>query len=317
MSTPAPLSGPSSKNQHNGLLATGTAFTLWGLLPVYWKFMYTVPSLQLLSHRTIWSLVLLFILLLALGRVGEVKAALRVKRNLLCLAGGAVMLAVNWGVYIWAVTHDQLIESSLGYYITPLVNVVLGCLVFKDRPKPLQIAAIALAATGVVVMVARYGHFPWLALTIALSFGLYGMLRKLADVESIPGLFLETAILAPFMLVFLIRQEQLGLGAFLHRGLEIDGLLMLTGVVTSVPLILFAYGARRISFITVGLLQYITPTMGFILGCFVYGEPFTPSHAIGFGFIWAALALYTFDGLRRYKYDLKLRQKQNKTGSYE
>lgn len=317
MPTPDSSLKKHPENSREGLPATALAFSLWGLLPIYWKLLDRVPSFQILCHRTIWSLFFLLILLLCLKRLGEVSTALRLRRNLLCLAGGAVTLAANWGIYIWAVTNNHLIESSLGYYITPLVNVVLGCLVFKDRLKPLQIAAVALALAGVLVMLVRYGHFPWLALCIAVSFGLYGMFRKLAAVEALPGLFLETVLLSPFMLAFLIREEYLGLGAFLHNGAGIDGLLLLTGVVTSVPLLLFVYGARRISFITVGLLQYITPTMGFILGCFVYHEVFTASHAMGFGFIWAALALYTFDGLRRYKHDLKNRQEEFKTGSYE
>ena len=317
MSSPDPTPKTSAESSRDGLLATGLAFSLWGLLPVYWKLLAEVPSFQILCHRTIWSLLFLLILLLCLKRLGEARAALRLRRNRLCLAGGALMLAANWGIYIWAVTNNHLIESSLGYYITPLVNVVLGRLVFKDRLKPPQIAAVALALAGVLVMLFRYGHFPWLALCIAVSFGLYGMCRKLARVEALPGLFLETVLLSPFMLAFLVQQERLGLGAFLHNGAGVDGLLLLTGVVTSVPLLLFVYGARRISFITVGLLQYITPTMGFILGCFVYGEAFTPSHVMGFGFIWAALALYTFDGLRRYKDDLKNRQEQIKAASYE
>ena len=290
---------------HNGLLTTGGAFLLWGLLPVYWKLLGSVPAFQILSHRTIWSLVFLLILLLALGRMGEVKKALRSRRNRRCLAGGSLMLAANWGIYIWAVTNGHIIEASLGYYITPLVNVVLGCLVFKDRLKPLQLAAIALATAGVTVMVVRYGHFPWLALSIALSFGSYGMIRKLADVESLPGLFLETTILTPFMAAFLLWQEKQGLGVFLHSGAGIDCLLLLSGVATSVPLLLFAHGARRISFVTVGLLQYITPTLTFLLGCLVYGEEFRPSHVLGFTCIWLALGLYSFDGLRRYKYRLK------------
>ncbi len=307
MSTPNSPRPPSSDN-HDGLISTASAFLLWGLLPIYWKLLDKVPSFQILSHRTIWSLVFLLILLVCLKRLGEVKAALRKRRNRWCLAGGALMLSINWGIYIWAVTNGHIIESSLGYYITPLINVVLGCVVFKDRLNPLQLAAIALAATGVAVMVVRYGHFPWLALCIALSFGMYGMIRKLADVESMPGLFLETLLLSPFMAGYHLWQENLGLGAFLHMSLDIDGLLLLSGVATSIPLLLFAHGARRIPFITVGLLQYITPTIAFLLGCLVYGEEFKPSHALGFTCIWLALALYTFDGLRRYKYNLKIRR---------
>ena len=311
MSTPHSQRKHSSETARNGLLSTGLAFTLWGLLPVYWKLLDSVPSFQILSHRTIWSLLFLLMLLLGTGRLSDVPRALRSKRNRWCLAGGSVALAANWGIYIWAVTHAHIIEASLGYYITPLVNVVLGCLVFKDRLKPLQLAAIALALIGVVIMVVRYGHFPWLALSIALSFGLYGMIRKLADVESLPGLFMETIILSPFMISFLLWQEHLGLGAFLHQGLGIDGLLLLSGVATSVPLLLFAHGARRISFITVGLLQYITPTMGFLLACLVYNEEFKPAHMLGFSCIWLALTLYTFDGLRRYKYSLRAGGRKN------
>ena len=305
MSSLTPTSAASSAASQHGVASTASAFMLWGLLPIYWKLLDTVPAFQILSHRTIWSLVFLLALLFASKRLGEVKTALRSKRNRWCLAGGSLMLAANWGIYIWAVTHEHIIEASLGYYITPLINVILGYLVFQDRLNRLQLAAIGLAVVGVAVMVVRYGHFPWLALSIALSFALYGMIRKLADVESMPGLFLETTILSPFMLVFLLWQENVGLGAFLHNGFKTDALLLLSGVATSVPLLLFAHGARRISFITVGLLQYITPTMAFLLGCLVYGEEFKPSHVLGFGCIWLALALYTFDGVRRYKDSFK------------
>ena len=305
MSTPNPASAtPVDASQH-GIVSTASAFMLWGLLPIYWKLLDAVPAFQILSHRTIWSLVFLLILLFGLKRMGEVKAALRSKRNRWCLAGGSLMLAANWGIYIWAVTNEHIIEASLGYYITPLINVVLGYLVFNDRLNRLQLSAIGLAVVGVAVMVVRYGHFPWLALSIALSFALYGMIRKLADVESMPGLFLETTILSPIMAAYLLWQENIGLGAFLHSSLEVNALLLLSGVATSVPLLLFAHGARRISFITVGLLQYITPTMTFLLGCLVYGEEFKPSHVLGFTCIWLALALYTFDGVRRYKHSFK------------
>ncbi len=216
------------KSAHDGLISTASAFLIWGLLPIYWKLVDTVPAMQLLAHRTLWSLLFVLILLLLLKRMPEVSAALRIRRNLWCLSGGAALLSVNWGLYIWAVTNGHIIESALGYYITPLMNVILGCLVFKDRLKRLQGLAIALAAVGVTIMVIRYGHFPWLALCISLSFALYGTLRKLAMVESLPGLFIETIILAPFMLGFLLFQEHLGLGAFLHSTPSLNTLIALS-----------------------------------------------------------------------------------------
>ncbi|WP_028587011.1 EamA family transporter RarD [Desulfocurvus vexinensis] len=290
---PSPLS-PS----HTGIAAGLCAFLIWGLLPVYWKALGAVPPLELLCHRIVWSLVFLALVVTLRRGWAGVAHALRSRRDVLLLAVSSMLVSANWFLYIWAVNNDHVVESSLGYYINPLVNVLLGFLVFRDRLRRVQTMAILLATAGVLNMVWHFGRAPWLALVLALTFGLYGLARKVAAVESLNGLLFETLVLGLPATGYLWLREAQGLGALGHLGWSTDLLLAGAGVVTATPLLLFAFAARRLRLSTVGVLQYLAPTGMFLLGVFVYREPFTSAHMLTFLLIWAGVALYTADGLR-------------------
>lgn len=293
-----PSAPVTSDTSRKGLVAGLGAFALWGLLPLYWKQLLDVPPFEILCHRILWSFVFLLPVVVFSGRWAEVRAAVRDRGTLLRVACSGLLVGFNWYLYIWAVNTGHVLETSLGYYINPLMNVALGCVFLRERPSRLQVAAIALAAFGVLWMLAGYGRFPWVALTLAGSFSLYGFMRKTVMVASVPGLFIETSILAPFVAVWLVRLHLGGGGAFMHLAPTTDLLLMGAGVATSTPLIWFAFAARSLRLTTVGVLQYLAPTLAFMLGVFVFHEPLTPSHLVTFGCIWGALALYTIEGWR-------------------
>ena len=280
-----------------GIVAGVLAYTLWGLLPGYWKALRAVPALEILCHRTIWSLVFV-LLVLAIRKqwawVGQARAS---PRTLLISLASACLLSLNWFTYIWAVNSGHVVDSSLGYFITPLVNVLLGVLFLGERLRRWQAAAIGLAAVGVLSLTVGYGAFPWIALSLALSFGLYGLLRKVSPLGSLEGLSLETAALSVPALAYLIYQEGAGGGAFGHAGAATTLLLAGSGVVTALPLLLFAHAARQVTLATVGIMQYISPTCQFLLGVLVYGEPFTPARLLGFVPIWLAIVIYSVEGL--------------------
>ena len=282
---------------NKGILYAAGAYLLWGLLPLYWKALHDVPSSQIVAHRLVWSLVFVGLLLTARRNWGWLGKAIRQPRVLLIFALSGTLLTVNWLVYIWGVNAGFIVETSLGYFINPLVNVLLGYVFLKERLRPMQWGALAVALAGVLYLTFSYGAFPWIALTLAFSFGLYGLIRKTAALNSAEGLFVETAVLFLPALGFLLFHELRGTGALGH----VDGLTTLlligAGAVTSIPLILFAAGARRVTLTTLGLLQYIAPTMQFLIGVLVYGEPFGVGRVVGFGLIWAALVLYTAESL--------------------
>ena len=283
---------------NRGILAGILAYTLWGLLPGYWKAIQEVPPLEILCHRTIWSLVFVLLILAARKQwtwVGQVRAS---PRTLLISLASACLLSLNWFTYIWAVNSGHVVDSSLGYFIAPLVNVLLGVLFLRERLRGWQKVAIGLAAVGVVSLTVGYGAFPWIALTLALSFGLYGLLRKVSPLGSVEGLALETAVLSIPAVAYLAYQEATGNASFGHTGTTTTLLLAGTGVVTALPLLLFAYAARQVTLATVGIMQYISPTCQFFLGVFVYGEPFTPTRLLGFAPIWLALVIYSMDGMK-------------------
>lgn len=286
-----------------GLAAAGGAFVLWGLLPVYWKLLVSVPSGEIICHRIVWSGVALAAYLAIKGRLPEVRAALGVPGAKLWLLGSSLLIGVNWWVYIWAVNAGHVIETSLGYYITPLVNALLGAVFFKDRLRPLQLAAVALATIGVAVQVASYGRVPWIALVLAATFGLYGLTRKVIRVAPMPLLFLETCYLAPLALGYLAYLLVSGAGAFGTAPAAVDLLLAGAGVVTSLPLVWFAVGAKNLTLTTLGLMQYVAPSIAFVLGVFVFREPFSSLQLVTFACIWLALVVYSLESLaqvRRY-----------------
>lgn len=285
------------KQRTYGFFSALIAFLLWGLLPIYWKSLITVNPFEILCHRVLWSLVFIAVVLTVMRGWKDTFAPLRSARDIGILALSSLMIGGNWLLYIWAVNTNHVIETSLGYYINPLVNVLLGFVFFRERLKPLQVVAIGLAAVGVANAVIAYGELPWISLTLAVSFAFYGLLRKIANVESLPGLFLETMVLAPLALTYLLKLEYDGTAAFLTQGMNIDLLLIGAGAATATPLIGFAYGARRLQLTTLGLLQYIAPTIAFCLGVFVYKEHFTPSHLVTFALIWSGLAVYTGESI--------------------
>lgn len=277
----------------SGPLAAALAYILWGLFPLYIKQVAAVPALEIVLHRSAWSLVVMLSLLLAMQRFAWLRQVVRQPRTLALFALSALLLACNWLLYVWAVNAGRLLDASLGYFINPLVNVLLGYAVLHERPRPLQWAAVALAAAGVLWLALGAGHVPWVSLVLALSFGFYGLLRKTAPLGATEGLALETLLLAPLAVGGLLWLSASGQGHFGQGDLRLDALLIAAGPATAIPLLLFASGARRVSMATLGLLQYLGPSIQFVLGVAVYHEPFSTSRSVGFALIWAALALYS------------------------
>lgn len=290
---------PPNRIDGRGLAAAAGAFLIWGLLPLYLKFLQSVSVLQVTAHRLVWGCLFAFVWLAFRREISHVWRALgsRPTRWRLCLS--AALISINWITYVWGIANERVVETSLGYFINPLVNVVLGVVVLHERLNRTQWTAVAIAAAGVSYLTWTAGHPPWIALTLAFSFGLYGLVRKLVQVDSLAGFASETLVLLPVGVGFLIWCQVADTGAFTHQGIDIDLLLMLGGPLTAIPLVLFAFGARRIPYSTVGLLQYIGPTIQLILAIFVFHEPFTTERAIGFSLIWTALAIYAVDGVWR------------------
>lgn len=296
MTPPSSLPYPKK----NSALAGGFgAFFIWGCLPLYWAPLADVPSLEILAHRIFWSLLAIAPFAALTGRWPEVRAAMGSAGLMGRVGFNALCLGVNWCLYIWAITNGRVIEASLGYYINPLLNVLLGRLVLGERLTRLQILAVGLASFGVLWSVLAYGHFPWVALVLGLTFAVYGLARKTVAVESVPGLFLETLLLFPIAAGWLIWLHSGGQGHFDAVSVQSRLMLVGTGIVTTVPLLLFAHAARRLPLSTLGLLQYVAPTSTFLLGVFVFREPVTTASLATFCCIWGALAVYTWSGLRR------------------
>jgi chloramphenicol-sensitive protein RarD len=281
---------------NKGIIYTFLAYALWGFFPIYFRALHGVPAFQTMTHRVVWSF--LFILLIITLRKGwsGLKRALT-PRNLFVYLAAGLLLAVNWLVYVWAVGAGFILESSLGYFINPLVSVLLGVIFLKERLRPMQWLPVGLAGLAVIYLTITHGSLPWISLSLAFSFGFYGLVKKVAPLGSLDGLTLETGILFLPALVFLLAQESLGVGTFGHNTPMVNVLLALTGVVTAVPLLLFATGARLIPLTTVGILQYIAPTLQFLIGAFLFGEPFTHQLIIGFCVIWVALIIFTAEGI--------------------
>lgn len=287
----------SGNQSFKGILFGTGAYVLWGFLPVYWKLLQQVPPLEVLAHRIVWSLVFLLTLLMVTGRfpafLQEVKSLIQQPRKLLGIFLAAMVLNFNWGTYIWAVSSNQIIQTSLGYYINPLISVLLGILFLKEKLSLWQLVAFILAFIGVLSLTIQYGTFPWVALSLALSFGVYGLLKKLVNTGSITGLTLETMLTSILAFTYLAYISNMGSSTFHPAFHSTNLLLMGAGVVTATPLILFAAGARRLPLFAIGFLQYISPTLSLLLGVFVYHEPFTRSHLRAFGIIWAGLLIFS------------------------
>jgi len=282
-----------------GILLASGAYLIWGLSPIYWKAIGQVPASQQLAHRIVWCALMLGALLTLQRRWREAREVLRSRRVAWMLLVSTVLIATNWLIYLWSVATEHILQASLGYFINPLVTVLLGVIFLRERMRRSQGIAIALASIGVLTLTVRLGELPWISLVLAVSFAFYSLVRKQVQAGPEVGLFVETLLLAPFMLLFLLHAERSGDGAFGHQGLALDLLLVAAGAITAAPLLLFTHGARRLPLATVGFLQYLAPCLQFLLAVAVYGELFTPSHLAAFLFIWTALAIFSWDTWRQ------------------
>ncbi|WP_227396620.1 EamA family transporter RarD [Jeotgalibacillus aurantiacus] len=283
--------------ERKGIIYTAFAYTLWGLLPIYWKLVEHVPADEILANRIFWSFWFMLILLVATRQFkafrSETFSLLKRKKRFAALVTASVLISINWFVYIWAVNSGQMVEASLGYYINPLVSVLLGVLVLKELMSRAQVLSFVLALIGVLILTISYGQFPWIAFILAFSFGLYGLVKKMLKVNAAIGLTLETLTIMPIALLYLGYLGTAGDLALFNVSFGTDFLLVAAGAATAIPLLLFANGAQRIPLFMVGFLQYIAPTITLILGVFFYGEPFNAVDLISFIFIWMGLAVFT------------------------
>jgi len=287
-----------SRATARGAWAAGAGYLLWGLFPLYWRQLAAIDTRELIAHRIVWSLAFVAAITALIGGWAEVRAALGSARLLGLNLLSSVLLTTNWLVYVWGINHGHILETSLGYFLLPLVNVALGRLVLRENLRRTQWIAVSLAATGVLFQIVQLGRLPWIALTVAVTFSTYGLLRKRSSLGPLTGLTLETALLTPVALAYLWWCYHDGTGALGRVDLRHHALILSAGVITAVPLLLFAYGARRITLTTLGLLQYLTPTVTLFLGVLVYHEPFGHERFFSFALIWLGLALYTADNLR-------------------
>lgn len=288
----------TSEREHRiGLLLGATAWILWGLFPLYFALLDSVSPIEIVAHRVIWSLVFMVIVITAVRGWSRVRGHLS-WRTAGILAAAAVLLSVNWLVYVYAVSSDQVVQASLGYFINPLVSVALGVIVLKERMRHMQWVAIGIAAIAVLILTISYGALPWIALVLAISFGFYGLLKKFAGIGSLESLTIETALLAPFALILLGTMEMGGQAVFATDGWGISILLILLGPVTALPLLAFGGAANRIPLSTLGALQYLTPVLQFLLGVLIFAEPMPTSRWIGFVFVWLALVVFATDTYR-------------------
>ena len=298
---PAAKHSSVAQEDRSGLIAGIAAFGTWGLIPVYWKLFTNISASQILAHRFVWTTCFLVGMLSWQRRWPEVREATRSRRAVsYCLASG-LAISVNWFCFIWAVNVGRVLETSLGYFMTPLMSVLLGATFLRERLTRWQLLSVILALIGVLNLTLGYGRFPWLAITLCISFGLYGLLRKKSGVRPIPGLFLETTLLTPIAATYLVYLQRAGNSAFSSAGWSMALLLITTGIVTGLPLVWFGHAARHLRLTTLGFLQYLSPSCSFFLGVFLYHEPFTRAHLITFTFIWIALVIFTAEAIWRWR----------------
>ena len=277
------------------------AYISWGVLPIYWKWLHHAPALQLISHRILWSFFALVFFILLTHQWKKFRQAVSTPRVLRVYSAAALLIGINWLTYVWAVNAGHIVETSLGYFINPLLSVSMGVIFLHEHLRPRQWIPLGLAVSGVLYLTFAYGSLPWIALTLAVSFGLYGLVKKIAPLGSLFGLTLETGILIIPALCFLLYSDTTGSGAFLHTGISSDFLMIGAGLVTTIPLLMFASAAQRISLSLVGILQYISPTLQFLVGVIIYKEPFTHNQFIGYGIVWVALVLFAAEGYAAYR----------------
>lgn len=282
---------------NRGVLYGISAYLMWGFFPIYFKALQVVPSLEIMLHRVVWSFIFVASLIILRQEWSKLRESLRKPRLLLVYILSALLLATNWLVYIYGINSGQIVETSLGYFINPLVSVALGVIILRERLRPLQWAAVGIAGLAVIYLTVQVGSPPWIALALAFSFGLYGLIKKIAPLGALQGLSLETGLLFLPAALYLLYSYFQGMGAFGREGLSVTILLALAGIITALPLLLFSSAARAISLTLLGILQYIAPTVQFLLGVYLYNEVFTLTRLIGFSLIWVALLIFTFEGL--------------------
>ncbi len=293
----APSQNTPSSSLNTGLLAGIAAYTMWGLFPFYFKATQEIPPIEFVAHRILWSVPFGLLIILFRRQVGDVLTALRTPKTVLLLFLAAIALAINWGVYIYAIQIDQIFQGSLGYYINPLMYVLVGVLFFGERLTKFQGIAVLFALLGVTVLALYGGVFPWMSLILAVTFTTYGVIRKHVEIGAMPGLFIETLLLMVPALAYILYQHHNGDLQFGALGMRVDILILMAGPITVLPLLAFAFAARRLKLSTLGFLQFIGPTMQFMCGLY-FGEPFTRAHAICFGLIWIGVAIFSFDAYR-------------------
>lgn len=285
---------------NKGVLYSLGAYVIWGFFPILFKSLINVPALQILAHRFVWCFVAIVILLVLRRELPALKSSIN-RRALLIYAAAGILLTINWGTYVWAVNAGYVLESSLGYFINPLVNVLLGVLFLREKLRPMQWVPVGLAAVGVLYLTVSYGSLPWIALVLAFTFGLYGLVKKLAPLGALHGMALETTSILLPAIVYLVFAEISGIGSFGHGTPITTLLLIFAGFITSVPLLLFSAGAQSVPLSIMGLLQYVSPSIQFLIGVFIYKEPFTVERLIGFIIIWLALTIFSFESFKNWQ----------------
>lgn len=286
---------------NKGIWSGVAAYAMWGFFPIYWKLLQQVPALQLLGHRIGWSFGLLTIYILLSRQWDDFRAKAFNLKTIGMYAIAGVLLSINWLIYVWGVNAGFIVETSLGYFINPLLSVLFGVIFLRERLRPTQWIPVALAAIGVMYLTFTYGRLPWIALSLAVSFGLYGLVKKLSPLGSVYGLTLETGIVFPVALIYLAIVQASGTGAFLQQGLTVDLLLIGAGIVTTIPLLMFASAAKQIPLNMIGVLQYFAPTIQFLIGVFVYKETFDTTRLIGFSIVWLALIIFWVENIMAHR----------------
>ncbi|RJG49881.1 EamA family transporter RarD [Motilimonas pumila] len=292
-----PAQTPSEKNK--GIIFALCAYTFWGIAPIYFKSLEGVPAYEILSHRVIWSCLLLLVIIIALKGRARLVAALRQPKLVLGLCLTCLLIACNWWIFIWSVNNDRMLDASLGYFINPIINILLGFLFLGERLQGKQQLAVALAMTGVLIQLVTFGALPWIALALAFSFGFYGLLRKRLEVDAMTGLFIETTLLLPVALLYLCCFATSDSANLTQNPLSLNVLLFAAGAITTIPLLLFAGAAKRMALSTLGFFQYIGPSLMFMLAVTFYGETLTVSKGLTFGFIWSALLVYSLASVKK------------------
>ncbi len=290
-----------AQRSKQGVFFAIAAYAMWGVAPIYFKTISQVPALEILAHRIIWSFGLVLILLVAGRKLHRVTAAFKAPKQLVLLGAASLLIGCNWFLFIWATTNDFILDASLGYFINPLLNVAIGMLIFGERLRKLQLAAVLLALAGVVIQLVTFGSIPWIALVLAGSFATYGALRKKLPFDSLTGLWLEVALLLPIALIYFPFFAQSSASNMTVNNWQLNGLLIMAGVVTTLPLLCFTAAAQRLRYSTLGFFQYIGPSIMFVLAVFLYKEPLQIERLLTFAIIWAALALYSYDALRAHQ----------------